>query len=208
MAWLHGLRDRPQLFHLLTRVGGIVLLLCGSTACSQTRPAWNLAPSSALGTTPSPIAPSRTIEPTFGPQGRLSPPTIRAYIEQTHLERTQRLEFFDPQMKQTRVIQDPHVIQRVLDLLMAPRDPVDPARKGPQQSFLLIMIVPVGSGEYSVSANYDPQTNTLSLGNVLSGYLPLSIRGTYSVPPTFGRALFEILNLPSTPTSIIYTDRT
>jgi hypothetical protein len=107
------------------------------------------------------------------------------------------LEFADPETKQRRVIDDPEVIQQVIDLLLSPDKRANATALGPQEPFGFAMIVPVKSADHAVTADYYPRTHILSLGNIATGTWPIFIEGRYAVPPSFGPALFGILDIDS-----------
>ncbi len=170
-------RTWASLTHQLTSLAAPMLLLLSlaAVACAGQRVSPTLTP--------------------FAPQAAPTPPSLAAYVEQAHLQQVRRLEFLDPRTKEQRVVDDPALIRQVLALLLSPGQAVDPTLRGPQKSFLLLMVVPVNSVDHVVSADYSPDTSILAVSNVATGAWPVSLQGRYPVPSTFGQALFEILGL-------------
>jgi len=123
----------------------------------------------------------------------------RAYIEQAHIQETRRLEYLDPLTQVNRVIEDQTLIQWVISLLQSPDEPCDLSGSGPHDSFLLVLSVPIRTDDkpvdHAVTVDYNPKTGVLSLSNIATGIWPISLQGRYTVPPSFGPALFSILGI-------------
>lgn len=164
---------------------GLLLLILSCAACHSAGPS-------------TPQSPTPTLTP-FAPQTVPTPPSIGAYVEQAHLRETRRLEYLDPRTKRNHVTEDQALIQRVLSLLQSLDEPYDLSGSGPQDSFLLVFWVPIETDgkpvDHAVTADYNPKTGVLSLGNIATGLWPISLQGRYTVPPSYGPALFSILGI-------------
>jgi len=160
---------------------GFLLLLLTMAACQGGKP-----------------APTATLTP-FAPQTVPTPSSIEAYVERAHIQETQRVEYLDPLTQANRVVEDQALIQRVTSLLQSPDQPCDLSGSGPHESFLLVLSVPIRTDgkpvDHAVTVDYSPKTGTLSLSNIATGIWPISLQGRYSVPPSFGPALFGILGI-------------
>lgn len=160
------------------------------------RLAWLLIALTAAGCggSPTPSPPART--PTDAPwalTAQVTPPTLQDYFRTARLDQTERIEFYDAQAKEDRMIYDPIVIQSVLQLLLNGPGPATPGTPAPVRQVTLVLDMQLGPRQRVVNVDYNPQQNTVQLDNIAMTYWPVQLQGTYPVAPAFGPALFRIL---------------
>ena len=142
-----------------------------------------------------PTLPSPTLSPTWGLLGFINPPTIRAYIDEVHLDKTTRIEFLNPVTHEQVVITTQSTIKAIVELLDTTMDTCAGTPESTDYALLILMIVPAEGGEHAISVDYHPLTSDVFLDNIPTGSWPVKIQGSYSVCPDFGKSLFELLGI-------------
>ncbi len=145
--------------------------------------------------TSTPSQPSPTVSPTWGLQGHIYPPTIQAYVDEVHLDQTTRIEFTHPVSHEQVVITTQSMIQAIVELLDSKMDRCAGTPETTDYVLLIIINVPAEGGENIISVDYRPATSDVFLDNIPTGSWPITIQGSYSVCPDFGKSLFELLGI-------------
>ncbi len=172
---------------LLLQCALILSAVCALIACTVVSP----TPESIPTSTP----PSPTLEPTWGLQSHIYPPTIQAYVKEAHLDQTTRIEFTHPVSHEQVVITTQSMIKAIVELLGSTVDHCAGTPESTDYAFLMIMTVQEEGGYRHISMNYYPVTSEVRLDNIPTGFWSVKVMGSYSVCPDFGKSLFELLGI-------------
>lgn len=139
-------------------------------------------------------SPKPSAEPTSGPIEEINPPTLLSFIEETKLDKTERIEFTHPKTMKQIVISDQVTIQTVVDLLKSTSKSCEMDMQSTVKGLLVIFSIQDG-GEYVVSLDFYPAENKIMMDSVSTGSRPFKIYGSYLVCSDFGAKFYEVLGI-------------